>query len=50
MVSSFLKVSSSDGFSLKDTSWAISAIVLTVNVFIWLINIGMILTSNLRVP
>ena len=50
VVGSCLKVSSSGGSSLKETSWAISARVLTWNVLVRLMTIGIISTSALRVP
>ncbi len=40
----------SGGFSLKETSWAISARVLTLNVPVLLMTIGIILVSALSVP
>ena len=50
VVISCLKVSSSGCSSLKDTSWAISATVLTLNVLVRLMTVGMMSTSTLRVP
>ena len=48
--SSCLKVSPSGGSSLNETSWAISASVLTWKVPVRLITIWIILTSAFRVP
>ena len=50
VVGSCLKVSSSRGSYLKDTIWAISSRVLTLSGPFWLMTIGMILSSALRVP
>ena len=50
VMGSCLKVSSSGGSSLKETSRAISARVLTWNVPVRLMTIGMVLTSDVRVP
>ncbi len=50
VMGSCLKVSSSGGSSLKETSWAISATVLTWKVPVWLLTTGMIFTSAFRVP
>jgi hypothetical protein len=47
---SCLKVSSSRGSSLNDTSWAISARVLTWKVHVRLMTMGIILTSVFRGP
>ena len=47
---SCLKVSTSGCSSLKYTSWEISVRVLTWNVPFRLMTIGMILTSDFRVP
>ena len=47
---SCLKVSSSGGSSAKETSWEISARVLTWKVPVRLMTMGMILTSAFRVP
>jgi hypothetical protein len=46
----FLKVSSSGGSSSNETSWAISARVLTWKVLVRLMTMGIILTSAFRVP
>jgi hypothetical protein len=40
----------SGGSSVKETRWAISARVLTWNVFVLLMTIGMILISAFSVP
>jgi hypothetical protein len=40
----------SGGSSLKDTSWAISARVFTLNVHVLLMTIGMIMMSALSLP
>ena len=50
MRGSYLKVSSSGDSSLKGTSWAISAYVLTWKVHVRLMTMGIILTSACRVP
>ena len=50
VVGSCLKASSPGGSSLKYTTWAISARVLTLSVNVRLMTIGMILTLALRVP
>ncbi len=50
MFGSCLKVSSSGGSSLKETSWAISAKALTWKVPVRLITMGIIFTSAFRVP
>ncbi len=47
---SCLKVSSSGGSSLKETSWAISAKVLTWKMPVRLMTMGVIFTSAFRVP
>ena len=47
---SCLNVSSSGGYSANETSWEISARVLTWNVPVRLMTMGMILTSTFRVP
>ncbi len=46
---SCLKVSSSGGYSLEETSWAISAKVLTWKEPVRLMTMGMIFTSAFRV-
>ena len=50
VMGSCLKVSSSGGSSMKETSWAISARVLTWKVHVRLMTMGIILTSPFRVP
>ena len=50
MRGSCLKVSSSGGSSLNETSWAISARVLTWKIVVRLMTMGIILTSAFRVP
>ena len=47
---SSLKVSSSGSYSVNETSWEISARVLTWKVPVRLLTMGMILTSAFRVP
>ena len=47
---SYLKVSSSKGSSANETSWAISARVLTWKVLVRLMTMGIILTFAFRVP
>ncbi len=50
VMGSCLKVSSSGVSSLKETSWAISAKVLTWKVPVRLMTMGMIFTSAFRMP
>ena len=50
VLGSCLKVSSSGGSSLKETSWAISAKVFTWKVAVRLMTMGIIFTSTSRVP
>ena len=50
MRGSCLKVSSYGGSSLNEIIWAISARVLTWNVHVRLMTLGIILTSTFRVP
>jgi len=47
---SCLKVSSSGGSFVNETSWAISARVLTWKVHVWLMTMGIVLTSAFKVP
>ena len=47
---SCLQVRASGGSSLKEMSWAISASVLTLNVSVMLMTIGIIMTSAFMVP